>query len=407
MRQKTYKDTRSACYAGFITQAIINNLAPLFFALFQKQYGISLEKISFLILLNFGTQLVTDVVCGQLADKWGHRTMLMIAHICSALGLLCLGILPEMMGYGGLLVSVVIYAVGSGLIEVMVSPIASALPGNESAASMSILHSFYCWGHLGVVLVTTFLLLVLGEGSFRVICVLWALVPISNIYFFATVPLPAQQKSKKSSARALFRHKTFIWMVLLMVFAGASEQAMAQWVSLFAENGLHVSKVIGDLLGPCMFAALMGLGRMLYGMLGEKIAVSKMLSISGILCAGCYLLASLAKSPVLALAACALVGFSVSIMWPGTISYCAGIFPGGGMAMFSLLALGGDIGCSIGPWAAGMVSEIAQRSSSLMRWGLQQGWDQMQLGLKSGLLVAVIFPLGLWFCMRHIRKTSR
>lgn len=378
-----------ACYQGIVSQAIINNLAPLLFVIFQDQFAISLGMIGWLILINFGTQLVTDGLSVRYADRIGHRRLMILSHICCTAGLLMLSILPGLLPnpYVGLVIAVVTYAIGGGLIEVLVSPIVDALPGEAKASSMSLLHSFYCWGHVAVVLLTTAALRILGDGLWRLIPVLWAIVPAINIHHFARVPLvPALSEHERMPLKKLLSSKLFLLAILMMVCSGASEQAMSQWASLFAERGLGIGKTLGDLLGPCLFAILMGLGRTLYGLLGERIRLSRALTLCAALCIACYLVAALSPSPVLSLMGCALTGFSVSLMWPGMISLSARVFTAGGTALFGLLALGGDVGCAVGPWLAGVVS------------------DATGGGLSAGLLIAAVFPLLLLLGLLYMRR---
>ncbi len=393
----TYKNTMHACQLGSITQAIINNLAPLLFVIFQDRYHVSLEQIGLLILINFITQLIIDALSVKFADRIGYRPLLIAAHGMCALGLVLLSILPGTMAspYAGLVIAVICYAIGGGLIEVLTSPIADSLPSDSSAATMAFLHSFYCWGHVLVVLGTTLGLLIIGNDAWYVLPILWALVPIYNAFNFSRVPLmPTLSAGGKLPLRGLLSNRLFLLAMLLMICGGAAEQAMAQWASLFAEKGLHVSKTLGDLLGPCLFAVLMGVGRLLFGLFGGKIKLARVLGLTAILTIACYLVTSLVANPLVALIACALSGLGVSLMWPGTLSLSARSF-GGGTAMFSLLALGGDLGCSVGPWLTGVVSGAAQKMQSLLTLGEKAGLDPVQIGLKAGLLVAVIFPVGL------------
>lgn len=401
---KTYRDTMFACYNGFITQAIINNLAPLLFVIFQERFDISLEKISLLILINFGTQLLVDGLCVKFADRIGYRPLIVAAHIFCVAGLFFISALPHFIGYAGFLIAVITYAIGGGIIEVLVNPIADALPKNANPASMSLLHSFYCFGHVAVVILTTVAIAIVGDDAWPALPVLWAIIPLLNAYRFLKVPFATPAEEKTVSIRALLSDRFFLLAILLMICAGASEQAMSQWASLFAEKGLHVSKMLGDLLGPCLFALLMGAGRALFGMAGEKMKINNALSASAVLCVLCYLSTSLTASAPLALIGCAVTGLSVSLMWPGVISFSARRFAGGGTAMFSLLALGGDIGCSIGPYLTGIISAAAQKSKWILSIGAQKGLDVMQTGLKSGLFVAVIFPTLLLVGMLLFRR---
>lgn len=392
----TYKNTLHACYFGYITQAIVNNLAPLLFIVFQNSFKISFEMIGRLILINFGTQLIVDALAVKFVDRIGYRISIVMAHVFSAAGLIALGILPNIMPspYTGLIISVIIYAVGGGLIEVLVSPIVDSLPGEAKASAMSLLHSFYSWGQVGVVAVTTLVLKIIGSNTWYVLPVLWSLIPIYNMIKFMRVPLvPAMPEHEKIPVRKLLNSNLFMAAMLLMLCAGASEQAMSQWSSLFAEKGLQVPKVMGDLLGPCLFAVLMGIGRTIYGIWGHRIHLGKALIASAALCVACYLVTVLVQIPVISLLSCAACGFAVSLMWPGVFSLTAQRYPKGGTAMFGILAIFGDLGCSFGPWLAGLISDYSQRSARLVNLGAAYGLQPEQLGLKSGMLIATVFPL--------------
>lgn len=378
----SYRSTRLACYRGYIVQGIINNLSPLFFVIFQKEFGISYSMISTLILFNFVTQIAVDIFCVKFADQIGYRAAAVIAHICSTIGLICLGTLPRILPFPflGLVIATMINAIGGGMIEVIVSPIIDSLPSEAKDAKMSLLHSFYCWGQVGVVLLTTLAIRVIGEALWWILPLLWALIPAYNIFKFAKVPLlSAVSQEEKVPLRTLCRSKIFLAAMVLMLCAGASELAMSQWSSLFAEKGLGVPKMVGDLLGPCLFAVLMGIGRTIYGVWGQKLNLHLALVFTAGLCVFCYLGASLFSAPLLSLFCCALCGFSISLMWPGVLSSTSAAYPKGGTAMFGVLAVCGDIGCSVGPALTGMVSD----------------W----FSLRTGMLTAAIFPLVMIFCL--------
>ncbi|MHC1748154.1 MAG: sugar MFS transporter [Cellulosilyticaceae bacterium] len=390
----TYKHTMKACYLGYITQAIINNLAPLLFIIFQDAFSISFEMIGRLILINFGTQIIADIMAVKFVDKIGYRISAVLAHVLCAVGLIALGILPNVLQnpYLGLVIAVMIYALGGGLIEVLVSPIVEALPGDAKESAMSLLHSFYCWGQVGVVLITTLVIKIVGTQIWPLLPIMWSLIPIYNLFKFMKVPLvPLVHEEDKLPLKALLSTNVFWIALLLMMCAGASELTMSQWSSLFAEKGLQVPKMIGDLLGPCLFAVLMGIGRTIYGLWGDRIELTKALSFSGILCVACYGITIFSKNPFISLLGCAVCGLSVSLMWPGTFSLTAKAFPRGGTMMFGVMAIFGDIGAAIGPWSAGVVSDLAQKSQALLK--ASPNIAPEQLGLKIGLLVAIIFPL--------------
>lgn len=394
----TYKHTLKACYLGYITQAIVNNLAPLLFIVFQDAYEISFEMLGRLILINFGTQIVADILAVKYADRIGYRRSTVMAHIFCAVGLISMGILPLIMPspYMGLSIAVIIYAIGGGFIEVLISPIVEFLPGDEKASAMSLLHSFYCWGQVGVVLLTTLLLKAIGTGYWFILPILWSMIPLYNLTRFLKVPIiHPEEEAKTMSIKELLSTRGFIIALLLMLCVGASEITMSQWSSLFAEKGLEVPKVMGDLLGPCLFAILMGIGRTIYGVWGHKINLNKALLTSGLLCVVCYGITVFARNPVVSLLACAVSGLSVSLMWPGTFSLTAKAYPRGGTAMFGILAIFGDIGAAIGPWIAGVVSDRVQKLGGFDIVQMGQSLGAEQLGLKAGLLVGMIFPVML------------
>lgn len=367
-----------ACYIGYVVQAIINNLAPLLFLTFNRQFHISMEQIGLLISINFGVQILVDWIAAKYVDRVGYRFSIVLAHVCSVLGLIGLGVLPFLMEpYCGLILAMVCNAIGGGLIEVLVSPIVEAAPSSSAKeAAMSLLHSFYCWGHVAVVLLSTLGFRIFGMDRWYLLPVLWSVVPALNIILFSQVPIRTLvEEDEKLPARKLLSMRMFWLFFVLMICSGASEQAMSQWASLFAEEGLKLSKTVGDLLGPCFFAILMGCSRMYYGKFGEKINLRKFMLASGGLCVSSYLLAIFMKNPLLALLGCGLCGLSVGIMWPGTFSISARLCPQGGTLMFALLALAGDLGCASGPALVSLVSGFYPES-----------------GIKAGLAAAILFP---------------
>ncbi len=391
---KNYKKTKMACYLGFITQAIAANFAPLLFLKFHMDYGISLGNIALISTCFFFTQLVVDLFCARFVDRIGYRTCIVTSEVCSAVGLIGLALLPELLPdpFAGIIISVIIYAIGSGLIEVLCSPIVEACPFENKEATMSLLHSFYCWGSVGTILVSTAFFAIFGIDSWKWLAVLLAFVPAFNIYNFATCPIEyLVEDGEGMSISSLFKTPIFWVAIILMVCSGASELSMAQWASAYAEAALGLSKTMGDLLGPCLFAVAMGICRMLYGKYGEKVNLSKFMLGSGLLCVVCYIFASLFANPFVGLAGCILCGFSVGIMWPGTLSISSKKFPAGGTAMFALLAMAGDLGGSIGPGIVGRVTQMAG--------------DNIRTGMTVGLIFPVVLVVGLLFFdkMKSIR----
>lgn len=383
-----YRKTLLACYLGFVTQAIAANFAPLLFLKFHSDYGIPLGQIALISTVFFLTQLIMDVLCAKFVDRIGYRVCVVASSLCFSAGLAGLAFLPELFPspFAGILTSVVIYAVGSGLLEVLGSPIVEACPFEHKESVMSLLHSFYCWGSVGVVVVSTAFFAVFGIERWKWLACLWALLPLYNTYNFATCPIePLVEEGKGMGIRGLLKVPVFWLAIVLMVCAGASELTMAQWASAYAESAIGLSKTMGDLTGPCLFAAAMGISRVLYGKYGERIALTGFMLGSGLLCLVCYLTASLSGNPVMGLVGCIVCGFSVGILWPGTISISSGRMPYGGTAMFALLAMAGDLGGAFGPSLAGAVSQ---------RFG-----DNLQKGMLAGS----VFPLVLVVCVLLLR----
>lgn len=395
-RTKKYMSTKIACYTGYFVQAIINNLAPLFYVVFQNEFEINYTKISWLIMLNFATQLFVDIISVKVIEKLGYRVSIVLAHVFSSLGLLLLGILPRAMEnhYIGLVIPIIIYATGSGLIEVLVSPIVEGLPLENKSGEMSLLHSFYCWGQMSVVLFTTIAIRFAGSENWIYAPMLWAIIPFVNMFMFMKVPIfpPVPEGEDEMKVSELFRSGTFILLALLMLCAGASELAMSQWASTFAEESLGVDKLTGDLLGPCLFAFLMASARVVFGLVGDKIDVKKVLVFSAGLCVAAYLISTLSKNPIASLIGCGLCGLSVATMWPGVFSFAANIFPRGGTPLFAMLAVFGDFGCAFGPWLAGVVSDGVRESSIT--------FDP----LKFGLMITVIFPITMIITVSILSK---
>lgn len=385
-QSQNYNRTLYASFIGYVVQAIINNFAPLLFLTFQASYGIPLSQITLLVTINFGLQLTVDFLSAGFIDKIGYKASIILAHVFCTLGLVLMTILPEILpnAFAGLLLSVLVYALGGGLLEVLVSPIVEACPTDNKEKAMSLLHSFYCWGHVGVVLLSTIFFKVFGIGNWKIMALIWAIVPFVNIFLFAGAPITSLNEvdGESISIKELARRKVFWVMILLMVCAGACEQAVSQWASTFAEKGLGISKTAGDLAGPMLFAILMGTSRFIYGKWGDKINLNKFMAYSGILCALSYLVISLSPLPILSLIGCGICGFSVGILWPGTFSIAARDIKGGGTAMFAFFALAGDLGCAGGPTFVGFISGA---------FG-----DNLKVGIFAALIFPILLLLGLF-----------
>lgn len=386
-----YNKTMIACFVGYIVQAIVNNFTPLLFLFFQKSYHIPISQITLLVTFNFGVQLLVDLLSVRFVDKIGYRISMIMAHVLAATGLFLLTILPEILPvpFIGILIAVMIYAIGGGLLEVLVSPVVEACPSDNKETAMSLLHSFYCWGHAAVVLISTLFFYVVGIEHWRILAIIWAVIPIGNALVFTKVPIASLFEDGETGLglKALFQLKIFWILLIMMICAGASEQAVSQWASAFAEQGLGISKAAGDLAGPMTFAVLMGLARLFYGKYGDRINLECFMICSTVLCVLSYLGISLFSVPVLNLICCAVCGLSVGIMWPGTFSKASATLPKGGTAMFALLALGGDVGCAGGPTLVGMVSGALE--------------DNLKMGILAGIIFPIMLLIGIILCKRQ------
>lgn len=381
----------AASYLGYITQAIVNNFAPLLFVTFQKSFDISLEKIGYLVTVNFCIQLFVDFIAAKFVDKIGYRISIVAAHLFAGTGLILMGVLPFAFAdpYMGLICAIVFYSIGGGLIEVLISPIVEACPTDKKSAAMSLLHSFYCWGHVAVILLTTLFFVTAGIENWRILSALWAVIPLANAVYFCFVPINTLVDCEKSAPiKELFKSKLFWILILLMICSGASEQGMSQWSSAFAETGLKVSKTLGDLLGPCMFAVMMGVSRVFYAAFSGRLKLMKFISVSCVFCVIGYLVSALSPVSALALVGCGICGLSVGILWPGVFSLAAERAPTGGTAMFAFLALAGDLGCSSGPTLVGIVSSTFNDN------------------LRAGFLAAIAFPVALIIGIMMLKRTK-
>ncbi|MDD7194418.1 MAG: MFS transporter [Oscillospiraceae bacterium] len=389
--RNNFKHTMAASYLGYITQAIVNNFAPLLFVTFQKSFDISLEKIGYLVTVNFCIQLFVDFIAAKFVDKIGYRISIVAAHLFAGTGLILMGVLPFAFAdpYMGLICAIVFYSIGGGLIEVLISPIVEACPTDKKSAAMSLLHSFYCWGHVAVILLTTLFFVTAGIENWRILSALWAVIPLANAVYFCFVPINTLVDCEKSAPiKELFKSKLFWILILLMICSGASEQGMSQWSSAFAETGLKVSKTLGDLLGPCMFAVMMGVSRVFYAAFSGRLKLMKFISVSCVFCVIGYLVSALSPVPALALVGCGICGLSVGILWPGVFSLAAERAPTGGTAMFAFLALAGDLGCSSGPTLVGIVSSAFNDN------------------LRAGFLAAIAFPVALIIGIMMLKRTK-
>ena len=396
-----YKHTRIACYTGYVTQAIVVNLAPLLFVIFQRDFEFSITFIAALTLITFMIQMGIDAVAICFVEKMSYRALAVSSQLTAFIGLVLMSVLPYVMVPEiGILIAVLVYSTGSGLCEVVLSPLIEAIPseGSKSSSAMTLMHSFYAWGQVAVILLTTLVLRAVGDGLWWILPILWSLIPLFNTVVFCKVPLADMTVHEEGHGigRMLFRPE-FLIAFVLMICSGAAEQAIAQWASMFCEKGLGVTKVVGDILGPCMFAVMMGIGRTLHGLFGGRMKMERLLFVLSAFSFGCYMMTVFLPVPLLSLVACGLCGVGVSIMWPGMLALCSSKYPAAGASMFALLALGGDIGCSFGPWLTGTVSDAVMnmyfKTPYLQGIATGAGLDAEQLGLRCGFLAASAFPL--------------
>lgn len=387
----TFKHTQLACYLAYISQAITTTFLPLLFVRLGTEFGFSLTKLTVLITITFFTEIFIDAFCPVFIKKIGYRNGMIFANICAVLGTAGLAVFPFIFKnpYIGFILCDILYAIGGGFDEVLVSPIVEACPTKNKARAMALLHSFYCWGCAAIVLFSTIFFRFAGMDNWRLLAVLWAIIPFLNTFLFMFVPIRTLEEEKGSGKfRDMLKNPLFWLMLVVMICAGASELSMSQWASAFAETGLQVSKTIGDLLGPCAFAVLMGLSRVIYSRIDDKTDITKILIVGAIVCIGAYLLAALSGNAIVSLIGCALCGIAVAPMWPGAFSIASKEIPKASTTMFACFALAGDLGCTVGPSIVGFVSGSNDN-------------------IAKGLLSSVIFPAAMIICLLFVRIINK
>ena len=386
-KTKKYSLTLTACYVGYVIQAMVNNLSPLLFVQFKRQFALDSAMLSFIIFINFGLQIIVDSLSAKITEKIGYRAGAILAQVFSCTGLVCLGVLPNVINpFAGIITATVLMAIGGGFVEVILSPVIEALPLGNKSGAMCFLHSFYCWGHIFTVLAATIYFNLFTIDAWRYLPVALAVIPLLNCITFAVCPLETLEGDETpSSYKSIFTMRGFWLFPVLILASGAAEQAIAQWASDFAEIGLGVDKTLGDVFGTCLFALGMALSRTVYGVLGKKIDLKKAFVLCGGLLIGSYLLAALSPSAGLSLAGIAFGGVFVGLLWPGLYAVAGQAYPKGGTKMFGVLALFGDIGCTVGPTLTGLVSN----------------------DIKTGLLFATCFPIIVFICSVILLKRTK
>jgi MFS family permease len=405
----SYRHTLRACFLGFSVQATVVNLTPVLFIPLRNQFGFSFGKLGLLVFINFITQVLTDIAFSHIVDKKGYRPFLVLAHILSAAGFIVFSISSIIMNnpYSGFVIGTIVFSAGGGLLELLVSPTVNAIPIKAKSSTMSLLHSFYAWGQMGVVIITTLFIFIFGRHAWPIIMVLWAIPPIVNALLFSKVPIaPIVPEEKREGFKLHITNKFFIAAFFAIAFGGASEIVMNQWASAFMEEVMAIPKVLGDISGMTMFAFMLGLGRLLHGKYGEKLNLNKLMIYGTVSSFTCYLIVAFSNIDALSLAACAVCGMSVSLLWPGTLVLSAKRFPFAGTWLFAFLAAGGDIGASVGPWIVGIVSDNASKSGFLADIGSRFGLDAVQLGMRTGILTGALFPLLALACLFYMNKSK-
>ena len=404
---QSYKSTIAACYIGSFVQAIIVNTTPILFIPLREQFGLTFQQMGLLVLINFISQVGCDILFSNAIDKYGFRRFVVAAHGLAVVGLVLFAASPLLFDrpFAGFVTATIIFSGSGGLLELLLSPIVNAIPTDEKAGAMSVLHSFYSWGQAAVILLTTVLLFVFGRAWWQWIILIWTLVPLFNFFFLMRVPFAPNVPEEQRQGMDKILLKPFFIAALATILCGAAaELCISQWASAYLEEAMRLPKVVGDVGGVCLFAVMMGVGRLFYGMYGKKINVSLMMLIGTVGAAACYITVALSGTAVLSLLACGLCGLCVSLLWPGTLVVASEHYPLAGAWMFAILAAG-DIGASAGPWLMGVVAEQAHRLPFLSGL-LTQGMSPDQLGLRAAMLVSALFPIIAFFCLRWMRKRT-
>lgn len=397
MSNKNYKFTLFSCCFGSVLTASIANISPLLFIPLKEIFALSYAELGLLVSANFVTQLVCDFSFGALAERFGIKNILVLGPVFATVGFLLFALSPYIFAqniYLGFILATVLFSMGGGVLETLMSPVVSALPTENKAASVSIVHSFYAWGQSGVVILTTMIIKLFGRQSWQIVYFIWAFIGIISFILFAKSPIINPQKNeKKSGALSIFKRPMFILAVILMFSSGAAELGLSQWSSSFMEKGLGIPKEAGDVLGMCLFGVMMGLGRMLYVKASSKVNTINVLLSGAFFAIICYLVVGLTTNPVLSLMFCALCGLCVCLLWPCTLTICSDYFPYGGTMMFAILACGGDAGCALGPWALGKIIDISEKSPLVLNLCSRFSFTVEQLALRIGIFSGAIFPL--------------
>ncbi len=392
---KNEKYVRLGCFMSNITMATITNVPPLLFLTFREEFGISYSLLGMLVLINFFSQLIIDLIFSFFSHKFNIPKAVKATPFLYLSGLLAYAILPWLFpshAYLGLVFGTVIFSASSGFCEVLISPVIAALPSDDPDRDMSKLHSVYAWGAVFIVIASTLFLLAFGKNSWHILCIILTVIPILAIYFFSKCTLPEMETPEKVSGVIEMLKNKGIWLCVLAIFlGGASEVTMAQWSSGYLEQVFRLPKVWGDILGVALFSVMLGFGRTLYAKRGKNI--ERVLFLSTLGATLCYFVAAISTTPIIGLVACAFTGFCVSMLWPGSLVVASGRYPSGGVFIYALMAAGGDFGASVGPQLVGVVTDFVITTPTLLTYAESLGVHPEQLGMKLGMLMGMLFPL--------------
>ncbi len=393
--QKNYRQVKLGCYLSNISMSVVGNMPPLLFLTFRETYGISYSLLGLLILINFFTQLIVDLIFSFFSHKFNISKSVKVMPMLTVLGLLIFAVSPWVFPnsvYTGLAIGTVIFSASSGLAEVLISPVIAEIPAKDPDREMSKLHSVYAWGVVGIVIISTLFLIVFGRENWQWLAFMFTIIPIMSVLFLLGAKIPEVKTPGRVSGALEFLKNPGVLLCTLGIFlGGAAEVTMAQWSSSYLEYAMGIPKVWGDVLGVAMFAVMLGLGRTMYSKIGKNI--ERILLLGGIGATLCYLTASLSSAPVVGLIACALTGLCTSMLWPGSLVVASGRFPAGGVFIYALMAAGGDLGASVAPQLVGIITDTAMSNPWVVDIAGGLGILPEQMGMKLGLLTGMIFPL--------------
>jgi MFS family permease len=410
MTVKSYRLTTISCFTGIFSQAISSNITAILFIPLMTLYGLSYIHLGLLVGINFSTQVLVDIITSRLVDRNGFRVFVLAADLLAVTGLLLFALSPVLFSnvLVGLIISTIIFSISCGLQETILSPIVNAIPHGEKGPAMALMHSFYAWGQVATIVVTTLLLFFYGIRSWQIIVSLWAIVPLVNFFMFLAAPFPGVvHESQRLTMRDVFFKPYYLVAMLAILGGAATELVMNQWSSTFTEKVLELPKVTGDLLGMCGFAVMMGLGRLIYGRYGNKMNMNNVLVASAGAAAACYIIVAVSPVHAISLLACGVCGLAASLLWPGTLVITAEKYPLAGAWIFAIMAAAGDIGAAVGPFGAGLVTDFTRGLPAALNWAARVGLSPDQFALRAAILLAAVFPILTMACHWFLRRRQR